>query len=71
MLMFYNLQYERGNMKIFNMHLSGLQQMLNLRGGLAMVRQSSPMIANMIFWYVSSPPSHQNHPSHHPTPPHS
>jgi hypothetical protein len=44
------LQYERCNMKMFNMHLSGLRQMLNLRGGLAAVRKSSPMLANMVFW---------------------
>jgi hypothetical protein len=42
-------------MKMFNMHLSGLQQMLNVRGGLAVISKSCPMLANMVFWLVTSP----------------
>lgn len=45
-------QHERGNMTRLRMHMFSLKRMVLLRGGLQGIRESNPMVANLIFWYV-------------------
>ncbi|KAL3422969.1 hypothetical protein PVAG01_04716 [Phlyctema vagabunda] len=44
------IEHEKGNMTRLRMHMNGLKRMIRLRGGLQSIRQSSPMVANSVFW---------------------
>jgi hypothetical protein len=44
------LQHERGDLKMMRMHLGGLRRMVGIRGGLNAIRETSPMVANSVFW---------------------
>lgn len=43
-------QYSRNRMTAMKTHMDGLHRMIDIRGGLAKVRLSSPVTANVIFW---------------------
>lgn len=44
------MEHDRGNMRALKMHLDGLKRIVELRGGLDKVRQTNPMVANVVFW---------------------
>jgi hypothetical protein len=48
------IEHERGNIRMVQTHMRGLNKMLHLRGGLNAVRRSNGMIANIVFWYARS-----------------
>jgi hypothetical protein len=34
------------------MHLDGVKRMVNIRGGLRKIKESSPITANLVYWYI-------------------
>lgn len=38
---------------MLKMHLGGLNRMIELRGGLNAIRETNPMVANSVFWFVT------------------
>lgn len=40
------------------MHVDGAKRLVDLRGGINAVRQTSPLTARMISWYVNALHSH-------------
>ena len=49
-LTFRNSQFGKGNIKISEMHVDGVKRLVNLRGGINSVRQTSPLTARMVSW---------------------
>ncbi|OAL39775.1 hypothetical protein AYO20_00687 [Fonsecaea nubica] len=43
------VEHEKGSLRLSRIHVSGLKQMLEVRGGLESIRMSNPTIANMLF----------------------
>lgn len=48
-------QFGKGNTKVGEMHVHGLKRLVDMRGGINAVRQTSPLTARMISWYVNCP----------------
>ncbi|CZT21159.1 uncharacterized protein RCC_07020 [Ramularia collo-cygni] len=48
MFAIYEVKY--GNLEAYHVHMSGLQQMVRLRGGIAEVSRQSPFVGGFIFW---------------------
>ncbi|KAH6673542.1 hypothetical protein B0J14DRAFT_50692 [Halenospora varia] len=46
-----SLEFTMKNMSRMNMHLRGMRQMVALRGGLHKIRETSPALANLVFWF--------------------
>ncbi|KAK5119777.1 hypothetical protein LTR85_007353 [Meristemomyces frigidus] len=44
------MEHDRGNMRALDMHLEGLKRVVELRGGLDVIRVSNAMAANVVFW---------------------
>lgn len=42
-------KFERGNLKMVKMHIEGLKRMVTMRGGLDAIRDTNPMLTNLIF----------------------
>lgn len=53
-LTIWNVKFERGDDERARMHIEGLKRMVNIRGGLAAIRATNPMLANMIFGLVGA-----------------
>ena len=49
-LTFRNSQFGKGNIKISEMHVDGVKRLVNIRGGINSVRQTSPLTARMVSW---------------------
>lgn len=45
-----NRQFGKGNIEVSRTHVEGVKRLVNLRGGISAVRQSSPLTARMISW---------------------
>jgi hypothetical protein len=45
-------QFGKGNTMLAEMHVEGVKKLVNLRGGITAVRQTSPLTARMISWLV-------------------
>jgi hypothetical protein len=43
-------QYGKGNIQVSEMHVDGVKKMVNMRGGINAVRQTSPLTARMVSW---------------------
>ena len=43
-------KHERGNIRNLQLHMQGLKQMVNMRGGLSAIRATNPIAANLVFW---------------------
>ena len=43
-------QFGKGNTKVAEMHVHGVKTLVNLRGGINAVRQTSPLTARMVSW---------------------
>lgn len=39
---------------MLRMHMHGLRRMVDIRGGLNVIRQTNAMVANSVFWYIST-----------------
>ncbi|KAF7589268.1 hypothetical protein BBP40_004526 [Aspergillus hancockii] len=44
------IEFGKGNIKVSKMHVNGVKRLVNLRGGINSVRQTSPLTARMISW---------------------
>ncbi|KAJ5297419.1 hypothetical protein N7508_007668 [Penicillium antarcticum] len=44
------LQFGKGNTEFSEMHVNGVRRLVNMRGGINSVRQTSPLTARMISW---------------------
>ncbi|OQE43386.1 hypothetical protein PENCOP_c003G05869 [Penicillium coprophilum] len=44
------IEFGKGNVKIGQMHVNGLKKLVDMRGGINAVRQTSPLTARMISW---------------------
>lgn len=44
------IEHENGRMRMLKMHMNGLKRMVDVRGGLNAIRETSPMVANSVFW---------------------
>ncbi|EMC98247.1 hypothetical protein BAUCODRAFT_23055 [Baudoinia panamericana UAMH 10762] len=44
------MEHDRGNMRALDMHLEGLKRIVELRGGLNVIRSTNPMASNIVFW---------------------
>ena len=44
------MEHDRGNMRALDMHLKGLKNIVDLRGGLETIRVTNAMAANVVFW---------------------
>jgi hypothetical protein len=45
-----NRQFGKGNIEVSRTHVEGVKRLVNLRGGINSVRQTSPLTARMISW---------------------
>ncbi|KAM0506698.1 hypothetical protein ACHAP9_002304 [Verticillium nonalfalfae] len=52
----YPTQYGKGNIDVSHTHVEGVKRLVQLRGGINAVRQTSPLTARMVSWYVLLPP---------------
>jgi len=43
-------QFGKGNTKVSEMHVEGAKKLVNMRGGISSVRQTSPLTARMVSW---------------------
>ncbi|OAP56274.1 hypothetical protein AYL99_09453 [Fonsecaea erecta] len=43
------IEHEKGSLRLSRIHVTGLKQMLEVRGGLEAIRISNPTVANMLF----------------------
>ncbi|KIY02313.1 uncharacterized protein Z520_02451 [Fonsecaea multimorphosa CBS 102226] len=43
------IEHEKGSLRLSRIHVTGLKQMLEVRGGLEAVRMSNPTVANVLF----------------------
>jgi len=44
------MEHDRGHMRALDMHLKGLKNIVEMRGGLEAVRATNAMAANVVFW---------------------
>ncbi|KAK4157558.1 hypothetical protein C8A00DRAFT_29561 [Chaetomidium leptoderma] len=44
------IEFGKGNIKVAKMHVEGVKKLVDLRGGIQSVRQTSPLTARMISW---------------------
>ncbi|KAL2131852.1 hypothetical protein VTI74DRAFT_4540 [Chaetomium olivicolor] len=44
------IEYGKGNIKVAGMHVNGVKKLVDLRGGINSVRQTSPLTARMVSW---------------------
>ncbi|KAJ5375103.1 Protein of unknown function DUF3468 [Penicillium concentricum] len=44
------IEFGKGNIKVGEMHVKGLKKLVDMRGGINAVRQTSPLTARMISW---------------------
>ncbi|KAF9736533.1 C6 zinc finger domain-containing protein [Paraphaeosphaeria minitans] len=44
------IEFGKGNLRIGEMHVDGVKRLVNLRGGINAVRQTSPLTARMVSW---------------------
>ncbi|KAL5340455.1 hypothetical protein BJX70DRAFT_387276 [Aspergillus crustosus] len=44
------IEFGKGNVKVSQMHVDGVRKLVDLRGGINSVRQTSPLTARMISW---------------------
>ena len=50
------IKYGKGDIRLARMHVEGVKKLVNLRGGINAVRQTSPLTARMISWYDGHAP---------------
>lgn len=43
-------QFGKGNTKVAEMHVDGVKRLVNMRGGIQSVMQTSPLTARMVSW---------------------
>lgn len=48
-----NFKFGKGNVDIGEMHVDGVKKLVDIRGGINAVRQTSPLTARMVSWYAS------------------
>ncbi|KAI7212082.1 hypothetical protein KC333_g7315 [Hortaea werneckii] len=46
------VEHGRADMRALQSHLAGLKNLIKMRGGLEAIRSSSPLAANVIYWYT-------------------
>ncbi|RHZ49504.1 Zn(II)2Cys6 transcription factor [Aspergillus thermomutatus] len=44
------IEFGKGNIRVSEMHVDGVKRLVNLRGGINSVRQTSPLTARMVSW---------------------
>ncbi|KAK4040186.1 hypothetical protein C8A01DRAFT_15878 [Parachaetomium inaequale] len=44
------IEFGKGNVKVAEMHVNGVKRLVDLRGGINSVRQTSPLTARMVSW---------------------
>jgi hypothetical protein len=44
------MEHDRGNMRALDAHLEGLKRVVEIRGGLDLIRKTNAMAANVVFW---------------------
>jgi hypothetical protein len=44
------MEHDRGNMRALDAHLEGLKRVVEIRGGLDVIRATNAMAANVVFW---------------------
>ncbi|CAG7946256.1 unnamed protein product [Penicillium nalgiovense] len=44
------IEFGKGNIKVGEMHVNGLKRLVDMRGGINAVRQTSPLTARMVSW---------------------
>ncbi|KAF4771155.1 hypothetical protein HAV15_012494 [Penicillium sp. str.  len=44
------IEFGKGNIMVGEMHVNGLKKLVDMRGGINAVRQTSPLTARMISW---------------------
>ncbi|KAF3480343.1 uncharacterized protein GIQ15_05690 [Arthroderma uncinatum] len=44
------IEFGKGNTKVCEMHVEGVKRLINMRGGINSVRQTSPLTARMVSW---------------------
>ncbi|OKL62738.1 hypothetical protein UA08_01130 [Talaromyces atroroseus] len=44
------IEFGKGNIKVSQMHVDGVKRLVNMRGGINSVRQTSPLTARMVGW---------------------
>ncbi|KAK4195978.1 hypothetical protein QBC40DRAFT_210408 [Triangularia verruculosa] len=44
------IEFGKGNTRVSEMHVAGVKRLVNLRGGISAVRQTSPLTARMVSW---------------------
>ncbi|KAJ5972388.1 uncharacterized protein N7479_002306 [Penicillium vulpinum] len=44
------IEFGKGNIKVGEMHVNGLKKLVDMRGGINAVRQTSPLTARMVSW---------------------
>lgn len=44
------IEFGKGNIDIAEMHVNGVKRLVDLRGGISSVRQTSPLTARMVSW---------------------
>ncbi|KAJ5218505.1 Protein of unknown function DUF3468 [Penicillium cinerascens] len=47
------IEYGKGNNEIAEMHIDGVKRLVDMRGGINSVRQTSPLTARMVSWSVA------------------
>lgn len=50
LLLILHVQFGKGNIKLAQMHVDGVKKLVDLRGGINSVRQTSPLTARMVCW---------------------
>lgn len=43
-------KFGKGNVKVAEMHVNGVKRLVDMRGGISSVRQTSPLTARMVSW---------------------
>jgi hypothetical protein len=49
-VLIFALQFGKGNIKVSEMHVAGAKRLVDMRGGINSVRQTSPLTARMVSW---------------------
>ncbi|KAL2268913.1 hypothetical protein VTJ83DRAFT_3759 [Remersonia thermophila] len=44
------IEFGKGNIKVAEMHVNGVKKLVDMRGGISQVRQTSPLTARMVSW---------------------
>lgn len=44
------VKFGKGNIKAGRTHVDGVKRLVNIRGGIGAVRQTSPLTARMVSW---------------------